>query len=213
MRRLSAMCVLRLLERRMADTIRRMETSLTDRIRATIERCQAFIADKDDALSLPEESARFVHATILAARPKVCVEIGTSYGHSGLWIASSAAAVGARVVTIDREARKSDIATQFFREAGLEGVITCRTGMAAEILPTIDGPIDWVLNDADKENYPRYVEMLYPRLSIGGMVLSDNVCNVDLVREQFVPWVRAHGGFFSTLVTVGNGLEMSVKIR
>jgi hypothetical protein len=42
--------------------------------------------------------------------------------------------------------------------------------------------------------------------------MSDNVLNEAEVRDKFVPWIRAHQGFFSTLVTVGNGLEMSVKI-
>ena len=87
-----------------------------------------------------------------------------------------------------------------------------RTGPAGDVLARLEGTFDFVLNDADKESYVRYVEMLYPQLPVGQLVLSDNVLNVGLVREQFVPWVRAHPGFFSTLVPVGNGMEMSVKI-
>jgi predicted O-methyltransferase YrrM len=182
------------------------------RARATIERCQAFIADKDDALSLPPESAQFVHAVVLGTRARRCLEIGTSYGHSGLWIAAAAVVNGGSLVTIDREDRKSRIAADFFAEAGLSHAVTCRTGDAGTILSALEGPFDFVLNDADKENYCRYVEMLCPKLPPGAVVLSDNVLNVDLVREQFVPWVHAQPAFFSTLVTVGNGLEMSVKL-
>lgn len=185
---------------------------MDSRVRAAIERCQAFIADRQDAMSLPPESAQFVHAVVLAAGARRCLEIGTSYGHSGLWIAGAAAARGGSLVTIDREERKSRIAADFFSEAGLSGCVTCRTGDAGRILAELEGPFDFVLNDADKDNYCRYVDIIYPRLSPGAVVLSDNVLNVELVREQFVPWVRAHPGFFSTLVTVGNGLEMSVKI-
>ena len=186
---------------------------MNDQIRTVIEQCQAFIADKDDALSLPPESAQFVYAMVLATRARRCLEIGTSYGHSGLWIAAAAARNGGSLVTIDREDRKSKVAAEYFAQAGLTDVTTCRTGDARRILRELDGQFNFVLNDADKENYIAYVETLYPRLPLGAVVLSDNVLNVPLVREQFLPWVRAHPGFFSTLVPVGNGLEMSVKVK
>jgi predicted O-methyltransferase YrrM len=186
---------------------------LNDRIAAAIERCQAFIADKDDALSLPDESARFVHAVVLGTRARRCLEIGTSYGHSGLWIAAAAAENGGNLITLEREPRKAQIAAEFFAQAGLQNFVTCKTGTAIDLLSQSAEPFDFVLNDADKENYITYVEMLYPKLPLGAVVLSDNVLNIALVREQFVPWVRAHPGFFSTLVPVGNGLEMSVKIK
>jgi caffeoyl-CoA O-methyltransferase len=186
---------------------------MNERIRQTIERIQAFIADKDDALSLPQESAEFVHAMVLASKAKRCLEIGTSYGHSGLWIASAAAMNHGSLVTIDREERKSKIAADYFHEAGLDEITTFHSGNAREIIPQLDGAFDFVLNDADKENYITYIELLYPRLPVGAVVLSDNVLNVDIVREKFVPWARAHPGFFSTLAPVGNGLEISVKVR
>jgi caffeoyl-CoA O-methyltransferase len=179
---------------------------------AVIEKVRAFIDDREDAWALPVEAARFVHATVLACRARRCVEIGTSYGYSGLWIGAAAAANGGSLLTIDKEQRKADIAASFFREAGLEGTITCRVGIAEQILGGLEGPVDWVLNDADKENCRRYVEILYPKLPVGGVVVTDNVNNQEIVREQFVPWVRQDKRFFSTLVTVGNGLEMSVKI-
>ena len=77
---------------------------------------------------------------------------------------------------------------------------------------TLPDGVDFVLNDADKPSYVKYIEILYPKMPVGAVVLSDNVLNEAEVREKFVPWVRAHQGFFSTLVTIGNGLEMSVKI-
>jgi predicted O-methyltransferase YrrM len=185
---------------------------MDDRIKQTIERVKAFMADKSDAWSLPEDSARFVHAVVLATGARHCIEIGTSYGHSGLWIGSAAAANRGRLITIDNQQHKSDIAAGFFKDAGLEDTITCKVGNAADILATLPGAVDFVLNDADKPSYIRYVELLYPKMPIGGVILSDNVLNEAEVRDKFVPWVRAHRGFFSTLVTVGNGLEMSVKV-
>lgn len=185
---------------------------MTSTVLQVIERVREFNADKDDAWALPPESGQFVHALILACRAKNCVEIGTSYGYSGLWIASAAAANGGKLLTIDNQQRKSDIAGGFYKEAGLEAVVTRKVGVAAEILADLAESVDWALNDADKENAPRYVDLLYPRLPIGGVIVTDNVLNHEVIREQFVPWIRQDRRFFSTLVPVGNGLELSVKI-
>src|SRR5580765_4030920 len=104
---------------------------------------------------------------VLATRARRCLEIGTSYGHSGLWIAAAAAMNHGSLVTIDREERKSKIAAEHFRDAGLDTIATFHTGDAREILRQLDGAFDFVLNDADKENYITYVDLLYPRLPIG----------------------------------------------
>ena len=185
---------------------------MTERVQRVIEKVQAFIADKTDAWSMPVEAERFVHAMVLAFRSTRCVEIGTSYGHSGLWIGSAVAANAGTLVTIDREQRKSDIAAGFFREAGLEDVITCRGGDAAEILAELPGPIDWVLNDADKESCRRYAELVHPKLIPGGVIMTDNATSDAIVRNEFCPWIRSDGQFASALADVGNGIEVSVKI-
>ena len=114
---------------------------MTEQTRRVIEKVQAFIADKDDAWSMPAEAQRFVYALVRAFRSQRCVEIGTSYGHSGLWIGAATAANGGTLVTIDREQRKSDLAAGFFEEAGLGDAVTARTGTALEILAELVGPL------------------------------------------------------------------------
>lgn len=185
---------------------------MNERVRRVIDKVQAFIAGRDDAWSMPVEAERFVHGLVLASGAKRCVEIGTSYGHSGLWIGSAAAANGGTLVTIDRDPRKSDIAAEFFAEAGLAQVITCRTGLAIEILAGLEGPVDWVLNDADKENLSQYVELLYPKMPVGGMIVTDNATSHEIVRDRFCGWIRGDARFVSALADVGNGLEISIKI-
>jgi predicted O-methyltransferase YrrM len=186
---------------------------MDERVLEVIKEVQSFIADRDDAWSLPAESAAFVHGTVLACGAKRCVEIGTSYGHSGLWIGAAVAANGGTLLTIDTEQRKSEIAAEYFRKAGLDGVITCRTGAAASILVELPGPIDWALSDADKENCRTYVDLLYPKLPVGGVILTDNATSHDEVREQFLPWIRGDDRFVSSLIDIGNGIEFSIKVK
>ncbi len=169
------------------------------------------MAGVDDALALPRVSAEFVHALVLGTGARRVVEIGTSYGYSGLWIAWALAQNDGSLITIDNEPRKSDAARANFAEAGLSKYVDVRTGKAAEILPSLKGPIDFVLNDADKENCRLYVELLLKKLADRAVVVTDNIDSHAEELAGFMAWIRRHDSFFSTPVPVGSGMELSVK--
>lgn len=176
-----------------------------------IQQVKAFMADKSDAKAIPREAGEFIYGLLLAAEATRAVEIGTSYGYSGLWIGAALQENGGRLITIDQDPRKSQIAGAHFAEAGLEHCIECRTGLAVEVLPTIDGPIDFVLSDADKENCRHYVELLLPKLADRAVVLTDNTLTHADELADFLTWVRGHKSFWSSNVPVGNGMELSVR--
>jgi predicted O-methyltransferase YrrM len=167
----------------------------------------------DDAYAVPREAGAFMHALILATGAKRAVEIGTSYGYSGLWIASALAQTGGKLITIDRNAQKTAAARSAFEEAGLAPIIEQRTGSALEILPELSGPFDFALNDADKENCIRYVELLSQRMSPRGVILTDNTLTHADQLAGFVAWVRGREEFYSTRVPIGNGMEMTVRCQ
>jgi predicted O-methyltransferase YrrM len=75
----------------------------------------------------------------------------------------------------------------------------------------LDGPFDVVLNDADKVHCRRYVEMLTDKLSERAVILTDNTLTHAAELAEFLAWIRAHPGFFSAHVPIGNGMEMSVR--
>jgi len=178
----------------------------------TIQQCRQFNDRCDDALALPEESARLAHALVLARGARRCLEIGTSYGYSGLWIGGAARANGGKLITIDCEQRKSDIAAAYFADAGLADTVECLTGLAEELLPALEGPFDFVLNDADKESLAAYVDLLIDKLDRQAVILTDNIISHAEAAEPFLRHVRNHPAFFSTLVPVGSGMELSVYL-
>ena len=179
----------------------------------SIERLERFTGTVSDAYAVPREAGAFMHALILATGAKRAVEIGTSYGYSGLWIASALTENGGRLITIDHDLRKTDSARMTFQSAELDACIELRTGCALEVLRTIDGPIDFVLNDADKENCTRYVDMLAEKLSDRAIVLTDNTLTHPEQLADFLAWMRGRTDFYSAHVPVGNGMELSVKLR
>ena len=186
---------------------------MTDQVEQTIARLEWFMATVDDALAIPREAGQFIHVLVLARGAKRALEIGTSYGYSGLWIGSALAEVGGSLITIDRDPRKSAAARENFREAGLAADIDVRTGSALEVLPAIDGPIDFVLNDADKENCLRYVELLADRLSDRAVVVTDNIKTHAAELAGFLAQMRRRGDFHTVTVPIGNGMEVSIKVR
>jgi predicted O-methyltransferase YrrM len=191
-------------------------------VQETIAAVEKFIAGHNDANPLPRQAAQFVHALVLATKARHAVEIGTSYGYSGLWIGAALAVNSAaggsargghgRLITIERERRKSDVAATYFGQAGLATMIQVRNGVAAEILATLPEPIDFVLNDADKQFCRQYVELLQPKLSPRAVILTDNVLTHADELAEFLAWLRANKAFVSTPVPVGNGMELTVYL-
>lgn len=184
---------------------------MDQRVANTIENLERYIGTVDDASALPREAAGFAHALILACGARRGLEIGTSYGYSGLWIASALVQNGGTLVTIDCLQRKRDAALANFEAAGLAPHIDLRVGTALEVLDGLDGPFDFVLNDADKENCTRYVDLVAGKLSDRGVVLTDNTISHAEQLDEFVAWIRRRDDFFSTGLTLGNGMELSIK--
>jgi len=186
---------------------------MNQRVTDALERLERFMGTVKNAYAVPREAGAFMRALILATGAKRAVEIGTSYGYSGLWIASALAENGGRLITIDHDRAKSEAARTAFESAGLLEYVELRTGSAAEALATLHGAIDFVLNDADKENCIRYVELLADTLSERAVVLTDNTLTHPRELADFKAWIRQHPEFCSAHVPIGNGMEISVKHR
>ena len=181
------------------------------RIARTIAKLESFIATVDDALAIPRVAGEFVHALVLASGAERGLEIGTSYGYSGLWIASALAENGGSLITIDRDLRKSDAARANFEAAGLAEHVDVRTGPAVDLLVRLQGPFDFVFNDADKENCLRYVESIADKLTERAMVLTDNTSTHATELAEFMARMRQRSDFHTVTLEVGNGMELSVK--
>jgi caffeoyl-CoA O-methyltransferase len=126
-------------------------------------------------MNVPESDGRTLHEIILKNGYKRALEIGTSTGHSGIWIAWALSKTGGKLITIDIDEGRHNEAVANFKAAGLAEFIDARLGDAHEIVPSLDGPFDFVFSDADKEWYVNYAKAVIPKLLPGGCLASHNI--------------------------------------
>lgn len=126
-------------------------------------------------LNVPEADGRALHDVIVERGVKRAVEIGTSTGLSGIWTALGLSKTGGRLLTIEIDPDRHAQALVNFKEAGVASLIDARLADAHTLVPTLDGPIDLVFIDADKDWYTRYAKALIPKLSERGCLTAHNV--------------------------------------
>jgi predicted O-methyltransferase YrrM len=165
-------------------------------------------------LPVGPEVGTFLHALILAKRPKRILELGTSYGYSTLFFADAARAVGATVITMELADRKQAHAKEQIAKAGLSDVVEFRLGDAVEMIHADPGPFEFILLDIWKELYLPCFDAFYPKLSDEAIIAADNMVYPPQAREdvrRYRAAVRAKSDLQTTLLPIGSGIELSVK--
>lgn len=126
-------------------------------------------------LNVPEADGQALHDVIVQHGYKNALEIGTSTGYSGIWIAWALAKTGGRLTTIEIDPDRYQEALANFRDAGLSRYIDAKLGDAHSLVPVIPGPLDFVFCDADKDWYENYLKAVLPKLKSGGCFAAHNV--------------------------------------
>ena len=138
-----------------------------------LAKMEALAAERRNPISDPEV-ASFLAVTCAARAPKLVVELGTNIGYGAI-VMARAAGPNAKVITIEMAHDHVQTARAFIEEAGLTSRIEVRQGAAIAELEKITQPIDLAYIDCVKEEYPRYLELLVPRLAPNGVIVADNV--------------------------------------
>lgn len=154
---------------------------------------EAFLQDSRGRwrdMNVPVSDGQLLHDLILKNNYTQALEIGTSTGHSGIWIAWALSKTGGKLITIDIDESRHKEALANFRKAGLSEYIDARLGDAHEIVPALDGPFDFVFSDADKNWYKNYFIAVYPKLTSGGCFTAHNVRNGMYGIKEFLDYVK-----------------------
>ncbi|MBY6048118.1 O-methyltransferase [Vannielia litorea] len=188
-------------------------TEVLDRYHARREEERAAPAGQlaldDRLLAVGPETGRLINILAKSIEAPVILEIGTSYGYSGIWLAEAARAAGGRLITMEISAEKSAYATEMSAKAGLAEYVDFRVGDAVEMIGEMAERIDFVLLDLWKDLYIPCLEAFVPKLNPGAIVVADNVRPERELMAQYIDAVRAVLGMASVTLPVGSGLEVS----
>jgi caffeoyl-CoA O-methyltransferase len=185
--------------------------SLTPQIEAVLRTIKA--ADKGQ-LAVSEEDGRFLRVLVATRNAKSILEIGGASGYSAIWLGLGARESTGRVVTIEYDPQRAREAAENIRRAGLTDVVQVVSGDAFKEIPKLAGGFDLVFLDAWKPDYKKFFDMVFPRLTPGGVFVAHNVVNKKSEMEPFLKTVHTHPSLFTTIVSPsGEGMSVSYKKR
>jgi len=126
-------------------------------------------------LNVPEADGKILYEIIVQNKFTKALEVGTSTGHSGIWIAWALSKTGGKLITIEIDEGRYRQALANFKEAGLSEYIDARLADAHRLVNELPGPFDFVFIDADKDWYTNYAKALIPKVERGGCITAHNV--------------------------------------
>lgn len=163
--------------------------------------------------NIQPEVGLFLNILIKATKAKTILEIGTSNAYSTIWIGLAAKENKGKVITLENDPNKITLAKENLSKAGLLNIVQIIEGDAKETIKDIDETLDLIFIDAEKEDYPQFFDLTFPKLKVGGLIVADNVVSHDSVLKPYVDYVRNNPQTQSVLVPIGRGEELTLKIR
>jgi len=183
--------------------------------------------EKIPEICISAEQGRFLEFYLKSINAKYVLEIGSLAGYSAITMAR-ALPEGGKVIALEIFKKNAYFIRNKVKEAGLEDKIEVINEDAAKFLKNYkpDFEFDFVFIDADKKNYSNYMEMTYPLLRKGGVICGDNALGFGHIAEKdpksepgnvkaiqtFNQNMKNHKGLFTTLVTMGDGMCMGIKL-
>ena len=158
-------------------------------------------------------------------RPETILEIGTYTGYATLCLAEGLTKNG-KIHTIEINEELIDFQKKYFDQSKFKNQIFTHIGDAIDIIPKLKLKYDLIFLDADKANYPSYMEMVVPKLKRGGVLVADNVLWSGKVLDYqqkrddmetkgiklFSELVKKNSSLQTLLLPIRDGLMMCRKI-
>jgi len=169
-------------------------------------------------MNVPTRDGKLLYDLVIKGHYTSALEIGTSTGHSGIYIAWALSKTGGKLITIDISESSHNTAVKNFEEAGLSDYIDARLADAHDLVKELKGPFDFVFSDADKDWYKNYFNDVDPKLKVGGCFTTHNIRDGSSGgrrggggSQDYVNYVKSLDNYETTLNSSGGGVLISYK--
>lgn len=184
-------------------------------------------ANEDGVPIIPHETVVFMQFLLGQLRPTTILEIGTAIGFSASLMTKYLPEDG-HITTIDRFDVMIKKAKANFEKLGLEKQVTLLEGQAADILPTLEGPYDFIFMDSAKSKYIEFLPECLRVLKVGGVLMIDDVLQGGTILQpieeihrsqraihrklnELFETVMTHPDLTVSLVPLGDGVLLITK--
>jgi predicted O-methyltransferase YrrM len=193
----------------LASTAFAEDAALDRKVRTFLEKNRGEWRD----MNVPWVDGQILHDLVVKNRFRRALEIGTSTGHSSVWIAWALSKTGGRLVTIEIDPSRHAEALRNFEEAGVAALVDARLADAHALVKELPGPFDFVFSDADKGWYLQYFKDLEPKLEPGACFTAHNVLRSGGGGASlFLDYVKTLPRY-RTSVETGSGEGISVTCK
>ncbi|MBR6163303.1 O-methyltransferase [bacterium] len=184
-----------------------MET-LTEKVLAQLEETS------DKFWNVSKDSANFLNMLIRIHKSQEVLELGTSNGYSGIWLARALEETGGHLTTIEYWDKRRDLALENFKLCGVEDRITSLLGSASDVIKEklSDKQFDFVFMDASKPHYLEFFELLHPLLKSGGIIAADNITSHAEKVKPFVDEISSRKDYQVQILPLPDGMLIARKI-
>ncbi len=164
-------------------------------------------------LNITRETGEFLQWQVRALKSRRILEIGTSNGYSTIWLALAAQGLKSRVTTLDILTHKHEMARANLEKAKLSQWVQFLLLDASEFMrKQFNSEFDFIFLDSERENYVGWWGDLRRILMPGGVIVVDNAISHADEMQTFANVVRNTPGFLSTLIPIGKGELVILKL-
>ncbi|RMH68299.1 MAG: O-methyltransferase [Gemmatimonadetes bacterium] len=187
-----------------------------------LQAMEAYAADIQFPIIGPHVG-RLLHLLAKLSNARKILELGSGFGYSAYWLAQAIPAGGVIYCT-EFDPQNRERAYTYLQSAGLSSKVRYYTGDALEWIEQLEETeFDMIVNDVDKEDYPRVIEKALPKLRLGGLLITDNVLWKGQVIQEPPPDTKTqnvqiylqqalhHPDLTTVILPIRDGVAISMK--
>ncbi len=173
---------------------------------------EAYSETHDNVWRITREQGFFLNALVKNVKAKRILELGTSVGYSGIFLAEATKQNDGKLITIDKDPEKIRISKENFKKSGLKAeVIEGDCLETAKSLVKNGKTFDFVFIDANKKGYLPQFKEIFNNLEKNAVVVADNVIDLQHLVKDYLGYVRKFNKVESILIDIGHGMELTRK--
>lgn len=167
---------------------------------------------------------RFLELLARIAVPERVLEVGSGAGYSALWLMKGMGPKG-RLDAIEIDADVVEELRSVMNKAGFQERTTIHHGAALEVLQKLDRKYGLIFIDAEKDEYPAYLDQVFRLTTVRSVIVADNMLWSGAVLEggkrrsgvrgimEYTKRIFADPRLSSIIVPLGDGLAVSYRMK